>query len=83
MESQGQGKVLLVFLLLWSSCDGRDFTFTFQLPAGRSECFYEFINEGAFMEIEYQVARLVSVAVCPAHIDICRPYCVEDLSDTT
>lgn len=62
----------LVFLLLclWSSCEGRDFTFTYQLPAGKSECFYEFINEGAFMEIEYQVGKFMYTT---AHVSIRDP----------
>ena len=59
-----EGHVFFVFLCMWASCcEGRDFTFTFKLPAGKSECFYEYINEGAFMEIEYQVIHYASLYV--------------------
>ncbi len=37
--------------LSWS----RDFTFTISVKSGTKECFYEVINEGAFLEVEYQV----------------------------
>ena len=49
------------FLLLCASllcacpASARDFTFTLKLPAGKTECFYDYIHEGAFLEIEYQV----------------------------
>ena len=45
--------VLLLFLV---SCSARDFTFTFKLGAGKSECFYDYIHEGAFLEVEFQVS---------------------------
>ena len=44
-----------VLALLVTCCSARDFTFTFRIAAGRSECFYDYINKGAFLEIEYQV----------------------------
>lgn len=44
----------IAFVLLMS-CIARDFTYTFQVPAGKTECFYEFIHQGAYLEIEYQV----------------------------
>ncbi|KAL5479512.1 hypothetical protein EMCRGX_G023039 [Ephydatia muelleri] len=37
------------------SCIARDFTYTFQVPAGKTECFYEYVHQGAYLEIEYQV----------------------------
>ncbi len=50
---------LWLVLLSVSLSDARDFTFTLKLGAGRSECFYDYIHEGAFLEIEYQVACCV------------------------
>ena len=47
--------LLAAVALLWTHASARDFTFTFKLAAGRSECFYDYIHEGAFLEIEYQV----------------------------
>lgn len=44
-----------VLLALVGSASSRDFTLTIKLGAGRSECFYDYIHEGAFLEIEYQV----------------------------
>ena len=44
-----------VLLLFLASCSARDFTFTFKLGAGKSECFYDYIHEGAFLEVEFQV----------------------------
>ena len=48
--------VVSLLLLLASCCHARDFTFTFRLRAGKAECFYDYIHEGAFLEIEYQVS---------------------------
>ena len=53
--------VLLLFLV---SCSARDFTFTFKLGAGKSECFYDYIHEGAFMEVEFQVSCETSLETC-------------------
>ena len=48
--------VCLVVVAVLSPCAwARDFTFTFRIDPGRSECFYDYIHEGAFLEIEYQV----------------------------
>ena len=47
---------LVVLAVLSPCCWARDFTFTFRIGAGRSECFYDYIHEGAFLEIEYQVS---------------------------
>ncbi len=46
---------LCLVLVSASLSAARDFTFTLKLGAGRSECFYDYIHEGAFLEIEYQV----------------------------
>ncbi|XP_064385016.1 transmembrane emp24 domain-containing protein 1-like [Halichondria panicea] len=46
---------LCLVLVSVSLSAARDFTFTLKLGAGRSECFYDYIHEGAFLEIEYQV----------------------------
>ena len=48
-------KVAWALALLAACCSARDFTFTFKVAPGRSECFYDYIYEGAFLEIEYQV----------------------------
>ena len=45
----------LSLLSVLAVCLARDFTFTIQVKSGVSECFYEYIHEGAFLEIEYQV----------------------------
>ena len=46
---------LLLAVALCSTCLARDYTFTIRLARGTSECFYDYIHEGAFLEIEYQV----------------------------
>lgn len=46
---------VLLAVALTSSCWARDYTFTVKLARGTSECFYDYIHEGAFLEIEYQV----------------------------
>lgn len=47
--------VSATLLALLASVSARDVTFTFNVPAGKAECFYDYIHEGAFLEIEYQV----------------------------
>lgn len=47
---------LLLAISLSGTCLARDYTFTVKLARGTSECFYDYIHEGAFLEIEYQVA---------------------------
>ena len=47
--------VLYFALFLSGSCWARDFTFTVKLKSGSAECFYDYIHEGAFLEVEYQV----------------------------
>lgn len=53
-------------LSLSSCCWARDYTFTLVLKSGTSECFYDYIHEGAFLEIEYQVSVEVVVLVGPS-----------------
>lgn len=48
--------LVILAAVLCSHCTARDFTFTIRLAAGKSECFYEYIHEGALMEVEYQVS---------------------------
>ena len=48
---------VLLFVLAPLSALSRDFTFTFRLPAGRTECFYEYVHQGALLEVEYQVGN--------------------------
>ena len=47
--------LLVVCLLRLQWAESRDFTFTYQLGAGKKECFYDYIHAGALLEIEYQV----------------------------
>ena len=47
--------LLLALELISLPCEARDFTFTVMVDAGVSDCFYDYIHEGAFLEIEYQV----------------------------
>ncbi len=46
---------LCMVLVSASMSAARDYTFTLKLGAGRTECFYDYIHDGAFLEIEYQV----------------------------
>ena len=46
----------LVVALLCSDTYARDYTFTFLLMPGKVECFHDSINEGALLELEYQVS---------------------------
>ena len=47
--------LLLAVGLISLPCRARDFTFTVMVGAGKSDCFYDYIHKGAFLEIEYQV----------------------------
>ena len=47
--------LLLAVNLIPLPGEARDFTFTVVVGAGRSDCFYDYIHQGAFLEIEYQV----------------------------
>ncbi|KAF0021578.1 hypothetical protein F2P81_026169 [Scophthalmus maximus] len=46
----------LVVLASFSQSVDSDFTFT--LPAGRKECFYQTMKKDASLEIEYQVVKI-------------------------
>lgn len=46
----------LVVLAAFSQSFDSDFTFT--LPAGRKECFYQTMKKDASLEIEYQVIKI-------------------------
>ena len=48
-------QLLLAVNLVFLPCNARDFTFTVMVDAGKSDCFYDYIHAGAFLEIEYQV----------------------------
>ena len=48
---------LLVAALLYGCVYARDYTFTFLLLPGKSECFYDKANGGALLELEYQVSQ--------------------------
>ena len=48
----------ILALFLSGTCWARDYTFTIKIGSGTSECFYDYIHEGAFLEIEYQVKAL-------------------------
>lgn len=50
---------LLFALSLSGTCWARDYTFTIKLKSGTSECFYDYIHEGAFLEMEYQVSLAI------------------------
>lgn len=42
----------------------QDTEFTFQLPAGRTECFYQTATKNGSLEVEYQVAVLDNLVFC-------------------
>lgn len=65
MSMRSRGRLLgLALALLWCAasvrCFGQDLDseFTFVLPAGRSECFFQTAVKNGTMEVEYQVTRL-------------------------
>lgn len=64
-EASTEGLWLLVFMFGWCfgsvSCFGPnlDSEFTFLLPAGRSECFFQTAIKNGTMEVEYQVTASV------------------------
>ena len=55
MAPKGLGLATFVAALC-GLCAARDSTFTIRLASGKSDCFYEYIHEGAFLEVEYQVS---------------------------
>ena len=62
MAAYGALCVTIAFVLLMS-CIARDFTYTFQVPAGKTECFYEYVHQGAYLEIEYQVRVKINLGL--------------------
>ncbi|AWP06007.1 putative transmembrane emp24 domain-containing protein 1-like [Scophthalmus maximus] len=62
-EGRGRRRLLLVLAVVFGWCLGsvrcfgqsQDSEFTFLLPAGRSECFFQTAVKNATMEVEYQV----------------------------
>lgn len=46
------------FVVLASFSQSLDSDFTFTLPAGRKECFYQAMKKDASLEIEYQVITI-------------------------
>lgn len=61
MEGNRGGLLLRALMFVWSfgsvSCFGQnlDSEFTFLLPAGRSDCFFQMAIKNGTMEVEYQV----------------------------
>lgn len=51
------------FVVLAAFSQAMDSDFTFTLPAGRKECFYQTMKKDASLEIEYQVRQLSHVTV--------------------
>lgn len=45
------------FVVLAAFSQSLDSDFTFTLPAGRKECFYQTMKKDASLEIEYQVIK--------------------------
>lgn len=45
------------FVALAAFSQSLDSDFTFTLPAGRKECFYQTMKKDASLEIEYQVIK--------------------------
>lgn len=45
------------FVVLAAFSQAMDSDFTFTLPAGRKECFYQTMKKDASLEIEYQVRQ--------------------------
>jgi len=51
------------FVVLASFSQSLDSDFTFTLPAGRKECFYQTMKRDASLELEYQVIYYSGVDV--------------------
>lgn len=51
------------FMVLASFSQSLDSDFTFTLPAGRKECFYQTMKKDASMEIEYQVKKTLTTQI--------------------
>lgn len=52
------------FVVLAAFSQAMDSDFTFTLPAGRKECFYQPMKKDASLEIEYQVRQCNRVIKC-------------------
>lgn len=52
------------FVVLAAFSQATDSDFTFTLPAGRKECFYQTMKKDASLEIEYQVGVCNRVFTC-------------------
>lgn len=55
------------FVVLATFSQAMDSDFTFTLPAGRKECFYQTMKKDASLEIEYQVRQCNRVVKCTGH----------------
>lgn len=51
-------------VVLASFSQATDSDFTFSLPAGRKECFYQTMKKEASLEIEYQVINMLQRSAC-------------------
>ncbi len=51
------------FVVLAAFSQSLDSDFTFTLPAGRKECFYQTMKKDASLEIEYQVIKTHIIAI--------------------
>ena len=49
------------FVVLAAFSQSLDSDFTFTLPAGRKECFYQTMKKDASLEIEYQVINTLII----------------------
>ena len=63
--------ILLCLCLAPLPGSSKDSTFTFRLPPGRTECFYEYINQGALLEVEYQVREAIKFEVGVIQVITC------------
>lgn len=55
------------FVVLAAFSQAMDSDFTFTLPAGRKECFYQTMKKDASLEIEYQVRQCNRVVKCTVY----------------
>lgn len=59
-----------------------DSDFTFNLPAGRKECFYQSMKKDASLEIEYQVHYIIRYFKAPP-VQIFNTMCKPDFRHFT
>ena len=69
--------LLLAVNLISLPCDARDFTFTVMVDAGKSDCFYDYIHSGAFLEIEYQVMPILISSMFSSIPSSCQTQVIE------